>query len=370
MKIVSFMNAYTQGSSGGDVLFVELTKRWKNVEHTVCTSALGEQFCRMKGLTDARFMISTHETEFSGVIRTYVKRILLGLKFAFSVQQLPDIIYVSSDVPCDTLPASVLKFRAKFARKPCKLVQKFYHQNDPKRIISYTAQFFSLALLRQVADVFIGCSQESVDLLKKRGFPESVLYLVRPGVNFAPSVKSESSESSEYAAVFLGRIHPSKGIDDLFPVWQEVLLHHPEAQLALIGKGDEDMMRFYQTEIEKRGLSKHIRMLGFVPDDEVSRLLSTTRFLIFSSHEEGYGMAVAEALAHGCHVVAYDLPVFRKEFGDSVVRVPCYNTDIFAQKVVEYLDHGPKNNSDMQIFRTWEQASQEEFVIIQNQLVA
>ena len=198
MKIVSFMNAYTQGSSGGDVLFVELTKRWKNVEHTVCTSALGEQFCRMKGLTDARFMISTHETEFSGVIRTYVKRILLGLKFAFSVQQLPDIIYVSSDVPCDTFPASVLKFRAKFARKPCKLVQKFYHQNDPKRIISYTAQFFSLALLRQVADVFIGCSQESVDLLKKRGFPESVLYLVRPGVNFAPSVKSESSESSEF----------------------------------------------------------------------------------------------------------------------------------------------------------------------------
>ena len=366
MKIVSFMNAYTQGSSGGDVLFVELTKRWKNVEHTVCTSALGEQFCRMKGLTDARFMISTHETEFSGVIRTYVKRILLGLKFAFSVQQLPDIIYVSSDVPCDTFPASVLKFRAKFARKPCKLVQKFYHQNDPKRIISYTAQFFSLALLRQVADVFIGCSQESVDLRKKRGFPESVLYLVRPGVNFAPSVKSESSESSEYAAVFLGRIHPSKGIDDLLPVWQEVLLHHPEAQLALIGKGDEDMMRFYQTEIEKRGLSKHIRMLGFVPDDEVSRLLSTTRFLIFSSHEEGYGMAVAEALAHGCHVVAYDLPVFRKEFGDSIVRVPCFDTDFFAQEVIKCLESGHKKNRDTQTIRTWEQASQEEFEIIIN----
>ena len=81
-------------------------------------------------------------------------------------------------------------------------------------------------------------------------------------------------------------------------------------------------------------------------------------------------MAGAEALAQGCHVVVYDLPVFRKEFGDSVVRVPCYNTDVFALKVVEFLDHGPKNNSDMQISRTREQASQEEFVIIQNQLVA
>ena len=63
LKALSFMNSYTQGSSGGDVLFVELTKRWKGVEHTVCTSALGEQFCKMKGLTDAHFVISTEETE-------------------------------------------------------------------------------------------------------------------------------------------------------------------------------------------------------------------------------------------------------------------------------------------------------------------
>ena len=55
MKIVSFMNAYTQGSSGGDVLFVELTKRWKNVEHIVCIPTLGEQFCKMKGLTDTHY---------------------------------------------------------------------------------------------------------------------------------------------------------------------------------------------------------------------------------------------------------------------------------------------------------------------------
>ena len=86
MKAISFMNSYTQGSSGGDVLFVELTKRWKGVEHTICTSALGEQFCKMKGLTDAHFMISTEETEFRGVITTYALRILIpsGLKFLTS----------------------------------------------------------------------------------------------------------------------------------------------------------------------------------------------------------------------------------------------------------------------------------------------
>ena len=361
MKAISFMNSYTQGSSGGDVLFVELTKRWKGVEHTVCTSALGEQFCKMKGLTDAHFVISTEETEFRGVITTYALRILIGIKIALSFRSIPDIIYVSSDVPCDTFPASILKLRAKLAGKACKWVQKFYHINNPNRKLSYTTQLLSLALLRRVADVFIGCSQESVDLLKKRGFPESLLYVVKPGVNL-PS--PDPSKSSEYDAIFLGRIHPSKGIDDLFPVWQKVLKHKPEAKLALIGKGDEKTVSFYQAKIEEHGLSEHIRMLGFVSDNEVSSLLSETRFLIFPSHEEGYGMAVAEALANGCRVVSYDLPVIRKEFGDAVVRVPCFDTDYFAQEVIKSLESGHKKNSNTQTIRTWEQASQEEFEII------
>ena len=364
MKAISFMNSYTQGSSGGDVLFVELTKRWEGVEHTICTSALGEQFCKTKGLTDAHFLISTEETEFKGVITTYALRILIGIKIALSFRSIPDIIYVSSDVPCDTFPASILKLRAKIAGKTCKWIQKFYHINNPNRKLSYTTQLLSLALLRRVADVFIGCSQESVDLLKKRGFPESLLYVVKPGVNLA---YLKPSESSEYDAISLGRIHPSKGIDDLFPVWQKVLKHKPEAKLGLIGKGDEKTMSSYQEKIEEYGLSEHIKMLGFLPDNEVYNLLSTTRFMIFPSHEEGYGMAVAEALANGCRVLSYDLHVFKKEFGDSIVRVPCYNLEIFAEKVIQYLECSKEENIEPQNIRTWEQASIEEFEIITNQ---
>ena len=364
MKVISFMNSYTQGSSGGDVLFVELTKRWKGVEHTVCTSALGEEFCKMKGLTDAHFVISTEEKEFRRVIITYALRILIGIKIALSFRSIPDIIYVSSDVLCDTFPASILKLRAKLAGKPCKWVQKFYHINNPNRKLSYITQLLSLALLRRVADIFIGCSQESVDLLKKRDFPESLLYVVKPGVTLA---SPDPSESSEYDAIFLGRIHPSKGIDDLFPIWQKVLKNKHEAKLVLIGKGDQKTMNFYQAKIEEHGLSKYIKMLGFLPDNDVYRLLSTTKLMIFPSHEEGYGMAVAEALANGCRVVSYDLPVIKKEFGDSVVLVPCYNLDIFAKKVIEYFECSDEEKIVPLTIRSWEQASKEEFEIILKQ---
>ena len=359
------MNSYTQGSSGGDVLFVELTKRWKGVEHTVCTSALGEQFCRMKGMTNAHFVISTQEKEFRGVITTYILRILIGLKIAFNFQFLPDIIYVSSDILCDTFPACVLKIRAKIAGKTCKWIQKFYHINDPNRKLSYTTQFLSLALIRKFADVFVGCSQESVDLLKMRGFPESILYFVRPGANIVLPTKTGKSE---YSAIFLGRIHPSKGIDDILLVWKEVLLKKPQAKLALIGKGEENVMCFYQSKIEKLGLSDCIKMLGFIPDNEVSSLLSATRLLVFPSHEEGYGMAVSEAIAHGCNVVAYDLPVFQNEFGSNLIRVDCFDTIVFAKKIIDCLDNDKKINCPDSI-RSWELASKEEFKIIKNQFV-
>jgi len=198
-------------------------------------------------------------------------------------------------------------------------------------------------------------------LLKKRDFPESLLYVIKPGLTLA---SPDPSESSEYDAIFLGRIHPSKGIDDLFPIWQKVLKNKHEAKLGLIGKGDQKTMNFYQAKIDEHGLSKNIKMLGFLPDNDVYKLLSTTRLMIFPSHEEGYGMAVAEALANGCRVVSYDLPVLKKEFGDSVVRVPCYNLDIFAEKVIEYFECSDEENTEPQAIRTWEQASKEEFEII------
>ena len=77
--------------------------------------------------------------------------------------------------------------------------------------------------------------------------------------------------------------------------------------------------------------------------------------------------AVAEALANGCRVLSYDLHVFKKEFGDSIVRVPCYNLEIFAEKVIKYLECSKEENIEPQNIRTWEQASIEEFEIITNQ---
>ena len=43
-------------------------------------------------------------------------------------------------------------------------------------------------------------------------------------------------------------------------------------------------------------------------------------------------MAVEEAVVNGCQVVSYDLPVLQNELEDTLVRFPCYHTEVFTKK--------------------------------------
>ena len=53
---------------------------------------------------------------------------------------------------------------------------------------------------------------------------------------------------------------------------------------------------------------------GHLPDAEFARLLDSAAWVVFPSYDEGFGLPVLEALAHGCRVLVRDIPVFRELF--------------------------------------------------------
>ena len=129
----------------------------------------------------------------------------------------------------------------------------------------------------------------------------------------------------------------NKGIYDLPDIWEAVLAKFPDATLGMIGGiSNEDKSRL-TAEFEKRGIARGLDFLGYIDDNRKFALLKSARVFIAPSHEEGWGIAVGEAMACGLPVVGYDLIAYKSVYGDSVDYVKSFDTKDFGKKTAEIL---------------------------------
>ena len=67
MKILAFLNAYSEGLSGGDACFLNNAKYLSKKEKlTIVTSSLGKKLCQKEGI-NAIYHITTKEKFFSKI---------------------------------------------------------------------------------------------------------------------------------------------------------------------------------------------------------------------------------------------------------------------------------------------------------------
>ncbi|GAG43150.1 unnamed protein product, partial [marine sediment metagenome] len=102
-------------------------------------------------------------------------------------------------------------------------------------------------------------------------------------------------------ALFLGRIHPKKGLPMLIEAWARI--RPPNWVLWIAGPDESD----HQTELAQRvvaaSLSQVVLFLGPLDDPKKRSALLNANLLILPTHSENFGMVIAESLAHGLPVL-------------------------------------------------------------------
>ncbi|WP_149359841.1 glycosyltransferase family 4 protein [Lolliginicoccus suaedae] len=113
--------------------------------------------------------------------------------------------------------------------------------------------------------------------------------------------------------LFLGRYdEPRKGMSVLVSALPSVLEHHPDLEVLVVGRGDEDALRD-----ELGPLASHFRFLGQVSDEEkASALRSADVYCAPNLGGESFGIVLVEAMAAGTPVVASELDAFRRVLRD------------------------------------------------------
>lgn len=106
----------------------------------------------------------------------------------------------------------------------------------------------------------------------------------------------------------VGRLHPQKDQTHLIPMLGRIRERWPKAALLIAGEGPE--RQALEQRIEAEGLRGPVRLLG--DREDVAALLAVCDVFVLSSRSEGFGLVVAEAMAAGKPVVAFDLPVLRE----------------------------------------------------------
>ncbi len=109
--------------------------------------------------------------------------------------------------------------------------------------------------------------------------------------------------SGRPVVLFLGRLHPVKGLTDfLLPA----MALRPDLFLAVAGGPDSQAPGYdglVRAEIARLGLTDRVRLLGSVGSADRWQLFDGAAAFVLPSHSENFGIVVAEAMARGCPVV-------------------------------------------------------------------
>lgn len=152
------------------------------------------------------------------------------------------------------------------------------------------------------------------------GVPEEKISAIHLGVDSRFGVATEDEAEAtrrKYGLprdfiMTLGSLEPRKNLDRVADAWS-ALDADGKPPLAIAGGLDRRVYGDYDAE----GLRRHedIRLLGYVPDEDLPSLYGAATVFVYASLLEGFGLPPLEAMACGATVVVSDTSAMKETHG-------------------------------------------------------
>ena len=131
--------------------------------------------------------------------------------------------------------------------------------------------------------------------------PPEIITVARPGTDRGETAKGSSDGIVRLLSV--GSVVPRKGYDVLIAALAPLADLPWRLTIAGDRTRDEAAAAQLDADIASHKLAGRIEVLGALPADRLAALYAGADLFVLASRFEGYGMAFAEALAHGLPVV-------------------------------------------------------------------
>lgn len=332
MKILIFNWRDIKNPEGGgaEIVTHEMAKRWVESGHEVT-------------LFTASFKGGLSEEEFGGVkiIRRGGQK-SVHLRAFFHYQRYLKGKYDIVIDEINTIPFfTPLYVKEKKISYFNQLAQEVWLYEFPKPFsyLGYLLEPFYLKLYRKIPSMVI--SDSTKQSLRQWGFKDVSVFPM--AVNFAEASRYQTEKENFFTLVYVGRVVPSKRVDDILNALYLVVQKFPETKLWIVGEGKKSYLNKLKKLIEKLRLEKNVKLWGFVSQKEKFELMGRAHVLLATSIREGWGLIVTEAAALKTPSVVYDVPGLRDAVkkGETGLIAKGNNPFDLAQNIIN-LKNNPK----------------------------
>ncbi|NDW09011.1 glycosyltransferase [Dysgonomonas sp. 520] len=171
-------------------------------------------------------------------------------------------------------------------------------KSHEKRIL---LKLFFQKIINNAAAVHATCLDE-MNYARELGITSPIAVIPNP---VEISENTTISNPDKVRIGYLGRIRARslKNVDRLIYIWDKLRDSIADAELVIIGGGDDAYLDFLKSEVKRLGLN-NVVFTGFLSGEAKNKAINSLSYLAVPSDFESFGMIVPEALTRGIPVIA------------------------------------------------------------------
>ncbi|VAW31105.1 Glycosyltransferase [hydrothermal vent metagenome] len=155
------------------------------------------------------------------------------------------------------------------------------------------------------------------------------------------ALRSKYSLPTQYV-LYLGINKPHKNLLRLITAWRTVVEQYPDAPPLIIAGAWDKRYESVKTAVFQHNLTKKVRFLGSLPNNDLPALYSGATLFVFPSLIEGFGLPVLEAMACGTAVACSNTSSLPEVGGKAAVYFDPINSQQIANALLELLQNEQK----------------------------
>ncbi len=150
-------------------------------------------------------------------------------------------------------------------------------------------------------------TMREADQIRAQGITAPIVVAAN-GIDTLPfdTYAGASAPRQRKRAVFLGRLHPKKGLDLLLPAWAALARETHDWELVIAGPDEGGYAAEVRSLIDRFDLAGQVHMPGPLWGDAKTALLKSADLFLLPSYSEGFSVAILEAMACSVPVLATD----------------------------------------------------------------